>query len=64
MINIKNFGSNLLKLDKTSYKSINIYYIGYITMKYFDYLNIHDINPLYFIINKADEYIEESNGNK
>ena len=21
-------------------------------------------NPLYFLINKADEYIEESNGNK
>ena len=33
MINIKNFDSNLLKLDKTSYKNIDIYYIGDITMK-------------------------------
>ena len=29
-----------------------------------DYENIHNVNPLYFIINKADGYIEESNGNR
>ena len=33
MINIKNFDSSLLKLDKNSYKKIAIYYIGYITKK-------------------------------
>ena len=33
MINIKNFNPNLLKVDKTSYKNIDIYYIGYITKK-------------------------------
>ena len=33
MINIKNFPSNLLKIDKKSYKDIDIYYIGYITVK-------------------------------
>ena len=33
MINIKNFDSNLLKIDKKSYKKIDIYYIGDITMK-------------------------------
>ena len=33
MINIKNFDSYLLKIDKKSYKNIDIYYIGYITMK-------------------------------
>ena len=33
MINIKNFDSNLLKIDKTSYKNIDIHYIGDITMK-------------------------------
>ena len=31
MINIKNFDSTLLKLDKKSYKNIAIYYNGYIT---------------------------------
>ena len=33
MINIKDFDSNILKMDKTSYKNIDIYYIGYIIMK-------------------------------
>ena len=33
MINLKNFDSNLLKIDKKSYKNIDIYYIGYIKIK-------------------------------
>ena len=33
MIIIKDFDSNLLKLDKKSYKSIGVYTIGYITIK-------------------------------
>ena len=33
MINIKNFDSNLLKIDKKSYKNIDICYIGCITIK-------------------------------
>ena len=33
MINIKNFDSTLLKIDKKSYKNIDIYYIRYITIK-------------------------------
>ena len=28
-------------------------------MKYFDYVNIHSVNPLYFIVGKADGCIEE-----
>ena len=39
-------------------------YIGYITIKYLDYVNFHSVNPLYFIIDKVDGYIEESNENK
>ena len=34
MINLKNV-LNLLKMDKKHYKGINIYYIGYITIKKF-----------------------------
>ena len=65
MINIKNVDSNLLKIDKRSYQNINIYYIGYITIKSIsDYNSIDRVNPLYFIIGKADGYIEEINGNK
>ena len=36
-INIENFDSNLLKIDKESYKNIGIYQIGYITIKKIDY---------------------------
>ena len=33
MVNVKDFDSNLQKIDKKSYKNIAIYYIGYITKK-------------------------------
>ena len=59
MINIKNVDLNLLKIDKKSYKSI-----GYITAKDSDYVKINSAKSLYFIINEADGYIEEINGNK
>ena len=32
MINIEDFDSNLLKIDKKSYKNVDVYYIGYITI--------------------------------
>ena len=64
MINIKDFNSNLIKIDKNSYKNIDIYYIGYITMKDFDYVKVNSVNSLYLIMNKVDGYFEEINGNK
>ena len=33
IINLENFKSNLLKIDKKTYKNIGIYNIGYITLK-------------------------------
>ena len=33
MINLKNSDSSLLKIDKELYKDMDIYYIGYITIK-------------------------------
>ena len=33
MIDIKEFDSNLIRIDKTSYKDIDIYYVGYITIQ-------------------------------
>ena len=63
MINIEVFDSNLLKIDKKSYKNIDIYYIGYITIKKIgDYENIHNVNPLYLIIGEVDGHIEEKVG--
>ena len=47
IIDIENFKSNLLKIDKKSYKDIDIYNIGYITIKKIgDCKNIHSVNPL------------------
>ena len=65
MISIKNFHSNLLKIDKKSYKEIDIYYIGYITIKKFgDCENIHSANPLYLIIHSASGHFKEKNNEK
>ena len=64
MININSFDSNLLKIDKKSYKNVDIYYIGYITKANFDYVNVYSVNPLYLIIHKVDQYIEDGNMGK
>ena len=64
MINIKNFDPNLLKIDRKSYKSIGIYNIEYITIKKIDDCEyIYKVNPLYLLIDHANGYIEEKNGN-
>ena len=59
MINIKNFDPNLLKIDKKSYKNIDIYYIGSIIVKDYNYVKINSVNYLYLIINEVDGYFEE-----
>ena len=65
MINIKKFDSNLLKINKKSYKDIGIYNIGYIAVKKIDaYENICSVNPLYLIVDHASGYIEEKGVNK
>ena len=61
MINSEDFDSNLPEIDKKSYKKIDIYYIGYITMKDSDNVKVKIVN---LIIVKVDGYIEEKNGNK
>ena len=62
MINLKNFDLNLLKIDKKSYKDIDIYYVGYITIKNVDnYENIHSVNPLYFITHSPTGHFKEKN---
>ena len=62
---VKDFDAKFLKIDKTSYKNIDIYYIGYIAIKKIDdYESIYSVNPLYLRINYERGYIEEKNGNK
>ena len=60
MINLKDFGSNFLKIDKKSYKSVGIYNIRYITIKNSDdYENINSVNHLYLLANYVSGYIKE-----
>ena len=62
MIDIRNIHSNLLKVDKQSYKDTDIYYIGYIMIKNFsDCENIHSLNPLYLIIHSTTGHFKEKN---
>ena len=65
MINLKNSESNLLKIDKKSYKNVDIYNIGYLAIKKIDDdESIYSVNPLYLRVNHASGCIEEKNGNK
>ena len=65
MISFKEFESDLLEIDKKHYKAIDIYYIGYMTIKKInDCENIYSINLLYWLINNASGYIKEKNENK
>ena len=60
MINMKDFDSSLIKIEKESYKNIGTYHNGYITKKNDDYENIHSLNHLHLVIGD----VEENNGNK
>ena len=57
MINIKNFDPSLLKIERKSYKNI-----GSVTKKVS--MNIHSVNPLYFIDDKVDGFIKKKEESK
>ena len=62
MINVKDIHSNLLKIDKKSYKDTDIDYIGYITIKKFgDCENIHSVNLFYLRFHSATGHFKEKN---
>ena len=62
MINNKDFESNLMKIDKKSFKNIAIYYIGCITKK--GKYQINSINPFYLIVHEVDGFVEEKERSK
>ena len=57
LINIKNFNSNNLKLDKKSVLGNDVYYIGYIIKK--SQWNVNSVNSLYLMINKIKGHFDE-----
>ena len=55
----------MLKLGKKSYKHLDIYNIGYVTIKEIGSgYDINSVNPLYLRIDNASGYIEEINEDK
>ena len=65
VIDVEKFDSNMLKLDKKTYKNLDIYNIGYVTIKKIGYVyDINSVNPLYLTINNVNGYIEEKDSNK
>ena len=55
IIYLESFKSNLLKLDKKSYRDIGIYNIGYFTIKKIgDCKNVYSVNPFYLRITHAN----------
>ena len=67
IIDIKTFDSNMLRLDKKTYKNLDIFNIGYVTVEIIGSSSGHSINsvnPLYFRIDDGNGYIEERGSNK
>ena len=52
IINIKDFDPNNIRIDKTSYKNILIYHMGYVTIN--KYLKIYRVNILYLILDRLN----------
>ena len=60
IIDIETFNSNMLKLDKKMYKNLDIYNIGYVTVKKLGSgYDINSVNSLYLRINNGNGYIEK-----
>ena len=65
IIDIKMFDPNNLKLDKKTYKDLDIYNIGYVTIKNIGHgYDFNSVSPLYLRIDNASGYIEEINEDK
>ena len=65
IIDLKDFDARLLKVEKKYYKEIDIYYIGYVTVKNIaNCNNINCVNPLYLMINEMIGHFEGKNENK
>ena len=64
-IDFRDFDARLLKNDENDYNEIDIYYIGYVTVKKIgDYNNINSVNPLCLITDEMIGHFEEKNENK
>ena len=60
LINVLNFEASNLKLDKKTWKDIDIYYVGYVDKN--PNGNVNSVNPLYLTINRVYGIVSEKNG--
>ena len=51
LINVLKFEAGNLKLDKKTWKALDIYYVGYVDKK--PEWNENSLNPLYLLINRV-----------
>ena len=59
IIDLKNFDAKLLKIEKKNYNEIDIYYIGYVTIKKIASCNnINSVNSLYLMIHEMIGHFE------
>ena len=64
-INLKDFDASLLEIDKKDYEQVDIYYIGYVTVKKIaNCNNINSVNLLYLMINEMIVHFVEKSENK
>ena len=64
-VNLKYFDAKLLKVDKKDYNHIDIYYIGYSTVKKIaNCNNINSVNPLYLMIHEMISHFQEKSRSK
>ena len=61
IVDLKDFEPNLSKIDKKSYKNIDIYYVEYITINKINDESIYSVNHLHLCIIHASRYIEKIN---
>ena len=65
IIDLKTFDSNSLKVDIKTYKDLDIFNTGYVTIKKIDCsYDVNSTNPLYLRINNSSGYIKEINKDK
>ena len=61
LINALNFEPNNLKLDRKTWKDIDIYYIGYVEKNKPEDWRVKSVNPLYLMVNKVFCIVREAN---
>ena len=62
LMTVLNFEASNLKLNKKTWKDIDIYYIGYVDKDKPLGWKVNSVNPLYLIINRVYGMVVEKNG--